>query len=55
MSSTAANTPGIESGSTTLVKASNLVAYRSFDASMSRGSICSSETYSGRIVNGSRL
>ena len=52
---TAANTPGYDSGRTTLRNACAFVAYRSFAASISRLSIRSSATYSGSAVNGMKL
>ena len=48
-------TPGIESGSVTRRKACQRLAYRSVAASMSRRSIFSSATYSGRAMNGRKL
>ena len=45
-----ASTPGIDSGRITLVKLRLFDEYRSFDASISRGSIFSRLTYSGRIM-----
>ncbi len=44
VSSVPATTPGIDSGSVTRRNAFGRLAYRSFAASISRGSICSSET-----------
>ena len=47
--------PGAESGSVTRRNACVGLAYRSFAASRSRGSICSSATYSGSAMKGKKL
>ena len=50
-----ATIPGADSGSVTRRNACVGLAYRSFAASSSRGSICSSETYSGSAMKGKKL
>ena len=55
VSSVPATTPGSESGSVTRRNVLKLFAYRSCAASISRLSICSSDTYSGSAMKGKKL